>query len=309
MLKDMEIEKNIDGDTPAESFELIVTEKSVGSLETNIRRLELLVEQRLKDYVPENYLGDADLAKKDRAELNKAVETIKRSRIALIKELMKPYQDFEERCKKLEKKIDEASKALDEIVKIKENEEKENKRKEIENIWKARKFDLVPLEKIFNQKWLNKTYKFTDISNEIDSIIERTYTDLKTIERFAEDAETLKAHYLMNLDIAETIQYGDELQRQKEKAQKEKEERAEREHQQAVENQKRELAKEALRFEQSKKSENLAAQALEETKEEKPVKERKEYVVTVKCFDEELMRLKSSMNNLGIEFSIEELCF
>ena len=61
-----------DEETPAEDFELIVTEKSVGSLETNIRRLELLVEKRLEDYRPENYMGDADLAKKDRAELNKA---------------------------------------------------------------------------------------------------------------------------------------------------------------------------------------------------------------------------------------------
>ena len=124
--------KIVDEQTPAESLEMVVTEKSVGFLQTNIRGLELYIEKRLEDYKPENYMGDADLAKKDRTELNKAKDKMGKARRELIAELMKPYSDFEERCKALEKKIDLASRALDEIVKVKENEEKENKRKTIE---------------------------------------------------------------------------------------------------------------------------------------------------------------------------------
>ena len=115
----------VEGETPqTDTLELVVTEKTIGSLNTNIERLEELVEKRLEDYKPENYMGDADLAKKDRAELNKAKDTIKRSRITIINELMKPYADFEERCKNLEKKIEQASKSLDEIVKIRDEQEK-----------------------------------------------------------------------------------------------------------------------------------------------------------------------------------------
>ena len=288
-----------------ESLELVVQRKTIGSLETNISALEELVEKRLEDYKPENYLGDAELAKKDRAELNKARDKIKRARIELIQELMKPYSDFEERCKALEKKIDSASGLLDEIVKIKEAEEKEKKRKQIEVLWESKKFDLFPLDKVFSPKWLNKTCKMQQISDEMDVLVDRTYKDLKTLERF-EDVETLKAHYLMNLDIAETIQYGDELQKQKEIAQKEKAEREEREHSQAVENQKRQLVQEALNLERNKATANLAEQALT-SQEPKPC--RKEFVVTIKCFDEELVKLKAAMNGLGIEYSVEELMF
>lgn len=306
--------KVVEEEVATDTLDLVVTEKSVGYLETNISALENLVEKRLEDYKPENYFGDADLAKKDRAELNKAKDKIGRARKDLIAELMKPYNDFEERCKTLERKIDLASKALDEIVKLKENEEKENKRKTIEQFWTSKNFDLFPLEKIFNTKWLNKTYKESDIISEMDSRIEKTYKDLKVCEKYSGmyglDPDTIKAHYLMNLDIEETISYCDELQRQKEIAQKEAEERAEREHNKQLEQQKQDLWKEESNFEQTQNLSNLADMALA-ISTGKEVKEplRKEYVITVKCFDKELLNLKGAMNQLGIEFDIKELSF
>ena len=294
-----------------ETLDLVVTEKSIGFLETNIEALENLVNKRLEDYKPENYLGDADLAKKDRAELNKAKEKIGRARIDLIAELMKPYNDFETRCKALEKKIEQASKALDEIVKQKENEEKELKRKVIEQFWTSKNFDLFPLEKIFNTKWLNKSFKESDILSEMDSRIEKTYKDLKVCERYSAmyglEADTIKAHYLMNLDIEETISYCDELQRQKEIAQKEAAERAEREHKEKVLQQKEELLQEESNFENTQNVQNLAEMALNGGVEVE--EKRKEFVISVKCFDRELLNLKGIMNELGIEFSVEELTF
>ena len=294
-----------------ETLDLVVTEKSIGFLETNIEALENLVNKRLEDYKPENYLGDADLAKKDRAELNKAKDKIGRARIDLIAELMKPYNDFETRCKALEKKIEQASKALDEIVKQKENEEKELKRKVIEQFWTSKNFDLFPLEKIFNTKWLNKSFKESDILSEMDSRIEKTYKDLKVCERYSAmyglEADTIKAHYLMNLDIEETISYCDELQRQKEIAQKEAAERAEREHKEKVLQQKEELWQEESNFENTQNVQNLAEMALNGGVEVE--EKRKEFVISVKCFDREILSLKGALNELGIEFSVEELTF
>lgn len=306
----MENLKIVEEETPAESLELVVVEKSVGYLQTNIRGLELYIDERLKDYTPENYMGDADLAKKDRSELNKAEEKIKRARIDLTKELMKPYEDFNERCKALEKKIAKASDLLDEIVKVKDNEEKAKKREIVELIWSNLNFDLFPLEKIWNPKWLNKTFKETEIRAEMDAVIERTYRDLKTCEKYSKmyelDADTVKAHYLMNLNIEETISYCDELERQKEIAQKEAEERAEREHQQKLSQQKGDLWEEECRQESG--TVDLASQALSSQGNEVK-KTRKEFVVTVKCFDEEMLKLKGAMNQLDIEFEVRELVF
>ena len=295
----------IENEVPAETLDLVVTEKAVGFLNTNIAQLELLVDKRLEDYKPENYMGDADLAKKDRAELNKASEQIKRSRINLINELMKPYQDFEDRCKALEKKIAKASASLDEIVKVKEQEEKDGKKHKIELQWLTKNFDLVPLDKIFNPKWLNKTYKFNDIDSEMDEAIKKIYSELKLIDRFADDAETLKAHYLINLDIGETMDYGEELQKQREVAKREAEGRAEREHTEKIEQQKEELEQERIEQNQNKSVESLVDEALgRETK-----KERREYVISVKCFDDEILQIKEILNSLEIEFGCEELTF
>jgi hypothetical protein len=299
----------IQDEVTTETFDLVVTEKSVGSLETNISALESLVEKRLEDYRPENYNGDADLARKDRAELNKAKEKISRARKDLIAELMKPYTNFEDRCKALEKKIDLASSKLDEIVKVKEQEEKDNKKKKIELIWETKNFDLFPLEKIFNPKWLNKTYKESDIIAEMDQVISKTYKDLKTIESFSDIADVLKAHYLMCLEIGDTLDYGEELKKKNEIAQKEKAEREQREHEQKIRQQEKENYTEQKEIKKAEAVSDLANLALQAAGNEVPEELRKEFVVTIRCYDRELVALKNAMNQIGIEFEVKELTF
>lgn len=299
----MENVEIIDETKAADSFELVVSEKTVGSLETNIEALEKYVDERLEEYTPEKYVGDSDKAKKDRAELNKAREKIKQARIEIIKEFMKPVAGFEEQCKGIEKKIDRASGCLDEIVKEKEQEEKESKRKKIELQFATKNFDLVPLEKIFNEKWLNKTYKWNDICKEIDEAIDKIYHDLKLLDRFSDDLD-LRAHYLMNLDISETLDYGEQLEKNRALVQKEEADRPEREHNQAIENQKKELEQEEKQAPISNLVDEALAAAGHEVKQE-----RKEFVISVKCFDAELRDLKNLLCELGIEYSVKELVF
>lgn len=297
--------KVVDKPPKTDRLELVVVEKTTGSLVTNIDELEKFVDKRLEDYTVENFVGDADAAKKARAELNKAVESIKRERIDLINELMKPFEDVETRCKALEKKIGVVCGQLDEIVKQKEALEKERRKQKIELFWTTKNCDVITLDKIFNPKWLNKTYKEGDILDEMDAAIDKVYKDLKIIERFSEDAETIKAHYLMNLDIEETMQYADELIRQKEIARKEAAERAEREHEMQLGKQKSEAFRESCDLQKKQEISNLADLAMGN----EPKKERKEYVISVKCFEEELVNLKAEMNGLGIEWSVQELTF
>lgn len=286
-------------------LELVVTKNVVGVLETNIEQLEVYVNSKLEEYKPELYKGDADSAKKDRAELNNSKKFLSQARINLMKELMKPYSDFETRCKNLEKKIDSVSSQLDGIVKEKENEEKQKKKDFVCGIWESKDFDLVPLEKVFNFKWLNKTAKEKDISEEMDSVIKKVYSDLKIIERCGEDSETLKAHYLISLDLEETLAYGEELKETRRLAEEEAKNRDEREHNEKLEEQKKEVAEEALRQIKSEEINELAGKILGE--EVKP--EIKEYVVSVKATKEQLLKLKSACNALGIEYSVEELTF
>ena len=273
-------------------LELKVTKSVVGVLETNIGQLENYVSAKLEEYKPELYMGDADMAKKDRAELNNAKKV-----------LMKPYAEFETRCKALEKSIDTASGLLDEIVKAKEEKEKDLKRMRVNELWLSRNFSLFPLEKIWNPKWLNKTTKESDILLEMEEAITRTYTDLKRIEMVSEicDAETVKAFYLDCLDIGQALEYGESLVRNRETVKKEAAERELREHNAE---QRHELA----RMARNEPVMSLAADALDLTEEQsKPAV--KDFVISVQATEQQLNQLKAAMNALSVVYSVEELKF
>lgn len=53
-------------------LDLIITKNDLAVFESNIADLETYVAERLKEYDPATYTGDADAAKKARAELNAA---------------------------------------------------------------------------------------------------------------------------------------------------------------------------------------------------------------------------------------------
>lgn len=284
---------------PLNPLELRVTKNVVGVLETNIEQLEAYVTAKLEEYKPESYFGDADMARKDRAELNNSKKVLSQARIQLMRELMKPYSDFETRCKNLEKMIDTASGKLDDIVKTKEEEEKTAKKISITEIWNSRNFKIVSLDKIFNPRWLNKSYKESDISAEIDEAIEKILANLKQIERFSDDAETLKAHYLLSLDIEETFQYGDELQQARERAEKEKTERAEREHNKAIEAQKADLQKDYI------SNTSLACSALD--MDDEPL--TRDYIIKVSASDSQIHDIKNVLTQMGIVYNVEVLVF
>lgn len=286
-------------------LELRVTKNVVGVLETNIGQLEKYVDTKLEEYKPELYAGDADSAKKDRAELNNSKKFLSQTRINLMRELMKPYEDFETRCKALEKKIDTASSQLDAIVKTKEEQEKAKRKMRCCELWLSRNFTLFPIDKIFNSKWLNKTTKESEILAEMDSIISKVYADLKTIES-QNDAETLKAHYLITLDLSETLAYGQELARQREVAEREAREREEREHAEAVKEQTEETREEAYVLRKKERMQSL----IDEASESVPTApKKKDWVISFSADERKILEVKNALNQLGVVYTVNELEF
>ena len=272
-------------------------------IENNVEKLVEFIQERMSDYNPESYMGDADMARKDRAELNKGAEQVKSVRQSI--QALNPYGDVIARLADAEKLIKGGADRLGDIVRAKDNEEKEAKRKLIQTEWDSRKFDLFSLDKVFNPKWLNKTFKMADVAAEIGAIIDRTYRDLKTIEKFSSDADTLKAHYLMNLDIADTLDYGEELQKKRQLAEKEMKQRAEREHLERIEEQKKEI-----RIDSAEIARRASIAALvEEASGEKVDRDLTEYVIAVKVTETQLVGIKNYLTMQGVEYECNELRF
>lgn len=287
------------------TMELEISNLTLGKLVTNAKEFKAFVFEKFDDLTPDTYKGDAEAAKSARAWINSNIKKLNDRRLELEREWNEPFMEFKSVINEIVSYLKEKSGFCDVIVKEKENEEKEKRKEYVTDLWNSKDFDLVPLDKIFNSKWLNKTAKEKDISDEMDAIIKKIYSDLKIIERCGEDSETLKAHYLISLALDETLAYGEELKRTRELAEKEAKEREEREHNQKIEEQRREVAESALEVVKNEDKPDLAAEALEV-----PSKSIvNEYVVSIKATDEQLLQMKSALTSLGIEYSVELLEF
>lgn len=192
-------------------FDLVVSELTIGTLITNAKEVHDSVIDFLETCDVENYKGTVKDAATDKAKFNALAKKLNDERIRLEKEFLKPFVPFKEIVSETTDAINKVSSGLDVIVKAKEKEEKEAKKTEIVEIWKTYDFSLVSLEKIFNEKWLNKTYKTKRIHDDIAHIIDRIAGDLQSIDQFGEDTATLKELYLTNLDLQATLRRGAEL--------------------------------------------------------------------------------------------------
>lgn len=148
-------------------------------------------------------------AKKDRAGLNKFKDVIEGERKRIKKLCLKPYEDFEAKVKILTGLIDEPILAIDTQVKNYEQKKKDAKKEEIEKFFNdniGELAELLPLEKIFSEKWLNASVSIKSVFDEILQKIEKVKFDLKTIKDLKSEWElTLIDTYLNTLDIAAAL--------------------------------------------------------------------------------------------------------
>ncbi|MBA4155046.1 DUF1351 domain-containing protein [Flavobacterium sp.] len=208
-------------------LELVISEQKLGALTTNAKEIKSLVEKILPNYDIANYNeSNIDVAKKDKATLNKASKVLNDKRIELEKEFMEPFSEFKEIINDTCKLIKTATDKIDSVVKESEAKEKESKKIEIGKFWDAQDFNLVSIYKIFDEKWLNKTAKMKDVQKEILEKISKIKDYIITIEAIGSDIDLLKSLYLDTLNLNSTIQYANTLKQNRETAQKEAEARA-----------------------------------------------------------------------------------
>lgn len=201
-------------------LELVVSQEELGFLETNAKNIKEKVLAILPNYSAENYdESNIDIAKADKALLNKSAKALNDKRIELEKKFNAPFEEFKTIIKETTDLIKQASSKIDEVVKDVDNKEK-NKRKEIivknyeEKINELK--DILPLEKIFEDKWLNKG-SFNEkgefkLVNELQDKINRVRNDLIAIGELHSKYEVeLKNDYLNNFDLSRVIAKNTEL--------------------------------------------------------------------------------------------------
>jgi hypothetical protein len=284
------------------SLELTIERNVPGELVTNALAIQAFVEERIKDYAPEKFYDDPDRAKKERSVLNAASKELNTRRLALEREFMRPFDEFKAIIKTTTQAIDYAASRLDEIVKAVEETQKNEKRRDIEALFEKKAFDLAPLDRIFDQRWLNKGAKMKDIDAEMTASIKKIYSDIAVIEALPEDAIEVKAQYLETLDIGAALGMAQRLKANRERIAEEKRTREERQHREHLADQAIILGKEAQEEAKAEPLASLAAEALEIEKD--PIIE---YTLRFRGTKAQLIALRTYMTAQGIEYTkVEE---
>lgn len=212
-------------------LELVVSEKTLGSLTTNAIQIRDMVKAALPMYDISNYNDEnIDQAKKDKAALNKAAKALNAKRLEIEKEFMKPFGEFKDIVNETVKLIGECSAKIDTVVKQNEQQYKDKKKATIKAYFDGMNANLVNFNKVFKPEWLNKSISYRSACSDIDAIFAKVENELSTLKGFGEDFDVLRTYYMDTLNIASTIQYANRLKEQRERAKAAEEARIKAEH-------------------------------------------------------------------------------
>ena len=200
-------------------LELVVSEKTLGSLTTNAKQIRNIVMANLPKYDISNYTDDnIDQAKKDKAALNKAAKVLNAKRLEIEKEFMKPFGEFKEVITETVKLIGDCSAKIDVVVKQNEQQYKDKKLADIRTYFDGLDANLVDFNKVYRPEWLNKSASMKSVCADIDAIFSKVENELSTLQGFGEDFDVLRTYYMDTLNINNTIQYANRLKEQRERA-------------------------------------------------------------------------------------------
>ena len=186
-------------------------EQQLGLLNWNFEELNAQLDEQLEKYRGLTFTDDQmPEAKKTRAALNKVATEINNRKISVKKEFCAPYEQFEAQAKVLINKIKDVSGAIDRQVKDYEESKKEEKRKRIEAWWAENGKRTVPIEKIFDERWLNTTCSDSKWQDELDTIKVRITNQIHTITMMAEDVgpeklDLMLTEYMKHLSIDDAV--------------------------------------------------------------------------------------------------------
>ena len=190
----------------------LVTNIVAGKLTSNAKEYSAALKNEIANYTIERYIDHPDAAKTDKAYLNKLLDEVAEKRKLATTTWNKPLDEFISVMKELETEIKTASNNLKTIVDKADQQVKDEKKAKIVEFWNTLNFTIVPIERVFNPRWLNKTEKLTSIIEECKAIVEKITTEMNTLKSMQdEDAETLQAFYLETLDLNATLQKGNQL--------------------------------------------------------------------------------------------------
>jgi len=281
------------------------TNISVGTITSNAIELLSIVKKGVEKYHDKKYIPNEQDAKSDRAELNRIERTIATQAQAIKTAYNAPLEEFNKTVILIRSTIKEAVETVDGAVKKYEEDQKKAKRVEIEKYFGLKKFELVPLDRIFNERWLNKTFNINDVKKELDTIISNIYQDIEVLERIPEHGTAAKVFYLEKLDMSEALKQVDILKENAEKLAKEEASRVERKIEEQVDKNIASVKKEKIEELKEERNQSIIDNVLglpQGTTAAQAKGEIQTYTLTFEGTKEQLLNLREYMSKKNIPY-------
>lgn len=300
-----------------ENLQVKISQKP-GEILLNFDEMRQFLNERLEEYRSAVFSDDSiKYAKGHAAQLRKEQAAFK-SRISEVKkEYMKPFESFKTQADNLVSLYDEPINFIDGQVKDYDRRRKEEKRKSIKSIYdKAtmgiteEKKEFFSLDRIYNLKWENATYRIKEIEEEITNIVTKVMSEISVIKDMESDAEEKAlALYKKNLTLQDAVAYINNYERQKaEILLKEQEYKRKQEEEKIRLHEREKIAAEQKAEEEKRKAVEAAKEeAAQEVIEALTPLESGETILYEYCFaltDDAKNKLEMYLDSVGIEWEL-----
>lgn len=180
----------------------------IKEIEWNREEVKKSIADKMSDYktlvFTEESITDA---KKDRANLRKLKDAFETERKRVKKLCMEPYDKFEREIREVTGLIDEPIQLIDSQIKEVEQKKKDQKRKEIEELFSSIGFQtFVKLDQIFEEKWLNSTFSLPKIEEQMKSRMYQIGEEVYTIQNLPEFSFESMEVYKKTLNLTMAVQ-------------------------------------------------------------------------------------------------------
>lgn len=173
----------------------------------NYEELKQEITEKTSAYVGLVYSEDQIKdAKKDVALLRKFTKALSDERIKIKKDCLKPYEEFERKIKELDGIVAKAITNIDSQIKAVQERAKEEKQEAIKAFYATTQHpEWLPLEALFNPKWLNASTSMKAIEEEITTTLERINSDLDAIAKLPEYNFEALEEYKSTLHLGKAV--------------------------------------------------------------------------------------------------------
>lgn len=186
-----------------------------GKVYTNASDLLPAIKEGLKKY---DYVVDENnykQAKTDRAALNKLIKVVEGKRKDVENDVFSQWLSDKKDIMNIEKEIKSFSDKLGDGINEIDNAEKELKKSQIKELWTTLTSDKYPFDLVFEEKYLNKSAKATDIEESLKNKFYKAEEQLSFLEAsLPEDslqAEQVIQLFCRTLDLSQATQRVNEI--------------------------------------------------------------------------------------------------